>query len=164
MNVKYREIMKRKPLKESPENRCICGHTRKQHYQFIYEQDPVLVAKLRKSHGSWFNEGASGCAIGWDIKSKIYCHCDKYLDRRHCKIKKDDPVLLYCRKEFDIVVTGMEWDGVGSLATISRRVTLFKFLGMLKEEGWSARFTTRAMAYAFNEEVYQDLIKEGIIV
>ena len=132
MSLMWMRPMKLKPIKQGPGDLCICGHKRSQHYQFIYEQDPILVAKLRKSHGSWFNEGASGCSVGEKSNEPEYCHCDKYIDRRHCKIKDNDPMLQYCMSEvYDITVTGAYYDKIASMATSSRRICLFKFLGML---------------------------------
>jgi hypothetical protein len=159
--------MKRKPLQESPSDKCVCGHERKEHYQLIYELDPGLVAKLRKSHGSWFNESRNDCSHNEDAKNwREACHCEKYLDRRHCKIKKEDEVLQYCLDEFnDITVTGIDIDlKAVSLATASRRVALFKLLGLLVDDGWSPRFTARAFSYKFNIAVFRELIEEGIIV
>jgi hypothetical protein len=158
--------MKRKKLQESPSDSCICGHTREQHYQSFYEQNPIIAAKMKKSHGSYFNEQASGCAIGWNIKSEEYCHCDKYLDIRHCKIKIDDPVLQYCKIHgTDLIQAELVLRKVGSMATVSRRFTLFKFLGLLHEEGFSpiGIYSARAMAYGFDAKAFNKLIDEGII-
>jgi len=132
----------------------------------IYKLDPVLVAKLRKSHGSWFNEDNSGCSVGANSGDhELYCQCDKYIDRRHCKIKSDDPMLQYCMDEiYDITVTGAYYDKIASMATSSRRIGLFKFLGLLVTDGWSARFTARALSYRFKVEIYRELVAEGIIV
>ena len=157
--------MRRKKLKESPNDKCVCGHERKKHYAFIYEQDPALVAKLRKQHGSWFNESANYCSHNENAEDwRDRCPCEKYLDRRHCKIKRDDPMLQYCKSNFDITVTGAEIDVEGvSLATASRRVALFLLLGLIQRDGWSPRFTARAFSYSWNEGKYHELIDEGII-
>jgi len=141
--------MKRKPLKESPNDICVCGHKRSEH----------------GLENAW--RGTS-CRVGWEIKEKEkHCYCDKYLDRRHCKIQRFDDVLDYCKRhETDLIQAELVLRKVGSMATVSRRFTLFKLLGLLTEEGWSpiGIYSARAMSYGFNHKIYLKLRKEGIIV
>ena len=163
--------MKLKPIPESPDDKCVCGHTRKEHYKLFYENNPTVEAARRESHGKWFRENNNSCAFGAEFKDPEeeyhYCGCDKYLDRRHCKIKLDDPIVQYIMDHNSWNMTDMRLEKIGTAPTISRRVQLLEFLGAVERSGYLAEsmydLTARCIDYQTNQEIFNKLIDEGII-
>lgn len=143
--------MKYKKLPESPDDKCICGHKRKFHKK--HGSIPVYCNRIlpEELQSSWTNQ----------------CGCMKFLDRRHCKIKKTDSILkyllLYSRhwKNYDDIhnFTGC------SIPTISRRCALFVVLELCKKSlVYNWRGYGSYTHHQLNHKIYEELVEEGIIV
>jgi len=101
-----------------------------------------------------------------------YCSCDKFLDRRHCKIKENDSVLhILTRHKRTIDIADAVWydyeelteySGV-SRPTVSRRCNLFLLLGLV-DRMWSWGGIEDVMNFRINWLIYDHLRKEGIII
>lgn len=158
--------MKRKPLVESSEDKCICGHKRAEHYQELLK-NKKFAAKEKETHGSYFNAEENSCCVGSDVKPRAdYCFCDKYLDRRHCKIKKTDPILRYLKMRPGL---WLDYDDFKqftgcSMPTISRRCALFFMLDLVEKTYISSGTFGSFTNHKLNHNIYEKLVKEGIIV
>lgn len=137
---------------------CVCGHRLNQHYKF----------KAGPGYG--------GCNVK-DQKllekfNSVFCGCSKFFDRRHCKIKENDPVLhvLRRRKRAYHLREAVWYDypeltrfsGV-SRPTVSRKCNLFLLLGLV-DRHWGYGFIRDAMEFRINWLILEHLRKEGIIV
>lgn len=138
---------------------CVCGHRLISHY-----------------HNEKFSAGYGGCKVkDLTLRQKFgskYCSCEKFFDRRHCKIKSYDPVLLVLKRHIKHLHQNESfwYDYVEltklshvSRATVSRRCNLFMLLGLVVRE-WGMGFFTDVMNFKLNWLIYDHLKKEGIIV
>ena len=137
---------------------CVCGHRLLQHYK--YKDD----------------DGYGGCNVKkHELLQKfdsVYCACPKFFDRRHCKIKENDPVLnvLRTRKRAVHIVQAIWYDyeeltelSKVSRPTVSRKCNLFLLLGLV-DRSWGWGGLQDVMNFRINWLIFDHLRKEGIIV
>jgi len=135
---------------------CVCGHRKSQHYQYT-------------------DLGSGGCKVKehnlLEKFDSVYCACDKFFDRRHCKIQENDPVLLVLtRHKRTIKISNAVWYDYPELTeyshvsrpTVSRRCNLFLLLGLV-DRMWSWGTFESIMNFRINWLIYDHLRKEGII-
>lgn len=136
---------------------CVCGHRLNQHYKYT----PVGSGGCKVKHHSLLDKFES-----------MYCGCDKFFDRRHCKIKENDPVLQVFRKKkrawhisesvwYDYVEL-TERSGV-SRPTVSRRCNLFLLLGLLDRK-YGMGYHRDYMYFRINWLILAHLRDEGIVI
>lgn len=137
---------------------CVCGHRLLQHYK--YSDVP----------------GYSGCKVkNQELLQKfnsVYCGCPKFFDRRHCKIKENDPVLNVLRsRKRSFHITQAVWYDYDELTeksgvsrpTVSRRCNLFLLLGLVDRQ-WGLGYIRDSMTFRINWLVLEYLRREGMII
>ncbi len=137
---------------------CVCGHRLNQHWK--YKDAPRY----------------GGCQVGdYTLQQKFnskYCSCEKFFDRRHCKIKSYDPVLLVLKRHIKHLhqneALWYDYPELTKLSnvsrpTVSRRCNLFMLLGLV-DRMWGYGYIQDVMCFKLNWLIYDHLKKEGIIV
>lgn len=141
--------MRRKKLVELANDSCVCLHPRKKH------KEAEHFYRTKKYIHKW-------CSVS-------YCGCPGYLDRRHLKIKVTDPILqVFLRTPKSAAKWGFDYfelverSGM-SLASCSRKMALFELLGLV-ERGYAMLGWRDGANFKFINTMFNDLIKEGIII
>ena len=135
---------------------CVCGHRMLQHYQYTDKE-------------------SGGCKVKnhelLDKFESVFCACEKFFDRRHCKIKESDPVLQVFKKRKRAwhIVESVWYDYVEltqrsgvSRPTVSRRCNLFLLLGLVNRQ-WGMGFHREYMYFRLNWLILAHLREEGIV-
>lgn len=150
---------KRKPLPPLKDPKCVCGHAQSNHRDVTYRNP--RTEKLEKD---------TECLDG-DVRENpahyYYCKCKYFLDRRHCKIKWNDPAFKYVRTHPDYIIQmDLVMKKICTNATASRRIDLFELLGFVKRAGFApiGDYSARAVVYEADLNKIAQLQEEGIIV
>jgi len=145
-------LPKRKKLPPLKDPACICGHKESCHWK--YEDAP--------GHGRCKHTGEDMR----EVNASMYCPCNKFVDMRHCVIKRSDPVFYrFTRLEGSYVSQEdcRTYDKV-SAAMASRRFNFFKCLGLIKSVGWANDGIRDSEQFSLVTTRLKELVKLGVIV